>query len=341
MKNVPELFDQILYKNLRPWLDTNKPDEKFFPMISAVENFYPAFQSLYEVDFYKPFNNKTKYYQKLILNGSNKYCNFIIELINEDDNVQVQKYWLNDTLNKKLRTRLNDIGKLIKDNDYSLLYINPYKTTFNEDADHKTDTYIIQLLKNALIKVYLEIQNVFSLIYADNLLEEQEIYTQFLFEPIPEKSFIKQFKQIIDIEHIAVNAVSVPETKTTKAKAKTFKYNKLATNSEAFKDLLDSLKLNKLVDKKTTIHDLKKIFTGVDEFKPVVWSGNISDLYYFIVLLHNEYKLVESISPYHWQVTCNCFIKSDGTTFDTTQLKTQKKPKINAEMIEKLASLLK
>ncbi|NLF42707.1 MAG: hypothetical protein GX587_08430 [Bacteroidales bacterium] len=85
---------------------------------------------------------------------------------------------------------------------------------------------------------------------------------------------------------------------------------------------------------------MKKIFTDDKNFKPLVWTGNISDLYYFIILIHNEFQTVESIKPYHWQVTCNCFIKPDGTSFEPTQLKSQKLPKQNAEMIKKVSSLL-
>lgn len=87
MNNVPEIFENIIHGDLRPWLDSNKPDAKFTPMVSSVKTFNPAFPLLYEIDFIRPFNNKTKYYSKLLLNETNSYCNRIVELINEDVNL--------------------------------------------------------------------------------------------------------------------------------------------------------------------------------------------------------------------------------------------------------------
>lgn len=198
MNNVPEIFENIIHGDLRPWLDSNKPDAKFTPMLSSVKTVSPAFPVLYEIDFIRPFNNKTKYYSKLILNETNSYFNRIVELINEDKNEQLMKYWLNDTLNKRLKTRIKEVGKLIQQNDYSLVYINPHKLTFDKDADHKTDTYVFQLLKVALIKTYLEIQEVYKSLINDDLLIEDDFYTQLLNEPIPEKSYLKPIPKYID-----------------------------------------------------------------------------------------------------------------------------------------------
>ena len=48
------------------------------------------------------------------------------------------------------------ISNVINEKQYELSFINPKKTNFEQDADHKTETYIIQLLKTALIHIYLE-----------------------------------------------------------------------------------------------------------------------------------------------------------------------------------------
>ena len=192
MSNIPEIFESIIHGELRPWLDSNKPDMKFVPMLSSLKIVNSAFPMICEIDFIRPFNNKTKYYSKLILNETNSYCNRIVELINDDENEKLMKYWLNDTLNKRLKTRIKEVGKLIQQNDYSLIYINPHKLTFDKDADHKTDTYVFQLLKVAFIKTYLEIQEVFKSLINDDLLIEDDFYTQLLNETIPEKSYLKK-----------------------------------------------------------------------------------------------------------------------------------------------------
>lgn len=340
MSNQPLIFEDIIRGGLRPWLDDNKVDEKFAPIINDIANSEPQFQPLFEIVFYRFFNARTRYFNKLIVNEANNYCNTCIAYIGSGDDSRVIKYRLGQILKKKLPTLFKDIAKLIKANDYDLLYINPNKVNPSIDADHKTETYIIQLLKVALVKVYIEIQEAFKEQITDNIMEIEDLYLQFLSESIPENTFLKSITYIPDIQYIKEVVKTPIADKSKKSKPNTFKYKHINKKVDSFKDLLDSLKHNNLVDSKTTIYELKKIFTDDENFKPIVWTGNISDLYYFIVLIHNEFQTVESIKPYHWQITCNCFIKPDGTPFEPTQLKSQKLPKQNAEMIKKVASLL-
>jgi hypothetical protein len=341
MNDIPEIFNQILYNTLRPWLDINKPDEKFEPMIRELPTIEPHFHQTYEFDFIRPFNSKTRYYHKLIVNETNDYINHILKLIKADTDPNLMLYWLNDTLNKKLKTLLKDTGKLIKDNDLHLEYINPHKIIFKEDIDHKTDTYIIQLFKTALIKAYLEIQNAFRSLLTDSLFEPDDFYTQLLYETVPDNKYLKPTAPVIYAEPETLQIVAEEKTKLVYSSTQTFKYKKMATHPDAIKDLCDSLKLHGFIDKQTTLPDFKKIFSGEKLNNPVVWTGHISDLYYFIVLIHNEHKYVENLRQQHWKVTCNCFIKPDGTTFDNQALKTQKKPKLNALIIQKTVALLK
>jgi len=204
MNNNHTPLDKILYNGLRPWLDSNKPDEKFATLISDIETVYSSFQVLYEIDFYRPFNYKTQFYQKFIINETNAYGNKIVDLINKDENEKLQKYWYSDTLNKKLQTRLKDIGKLIKDKQYEIEYIDPHKTSLEIDVEHKTETYIIQLLKVAFIKIYLEIQEVFKDLESENTFIEDDLYIRFLNEPIPEKSFLKEAPEIINLDSTTI-----------------------------------------------------------------------------------------------------------------------------------------
>jgi len=340
MKTPNSTFDEILYKDLSPWHDCNKPDDKFIPLISSVKIVDPVFQQVFEIEFIRHFNNKSHYYHKLIVNEAINYCNQIISLINADDDIRVKKYWI-DVICKKLKSDLKFIGQLIKENDYSLLNINPHNNIYSVDSDHKTDTYIIQLLKTALIKVYLEIQEGFKIYLPDSLLEIEDFYTQLLYEPIPVNKYISTTPKVIHIEPEKQIKTKIEKTRPASTIAKTFKYKNLAKNTDALKDLCDSLKLYGLIDKKTVLTDLKKLFSGGELNNPVIWTGLTSDLYYFVVLIHNKEKYVENLHQQHWKVTCNCFIKPDGSAFEPSNLKTQKKPKINAAMIEKVVLLLK
>jgi DNA-directed RNA polymerase subunit L len=340
MSNVPIVFESIIHGELRPWLDSNKSDMKFAPMLSIVETVSPAFPVVYEIDFIRPFNNKTKYYSKLILNETNSYCNRIVELINEDKNEQLMKYWLNDTLNKRLKTRIKEVGKLINQNDYSLVYINPHKLSFDKDTDHKTETYVFQLLKVALIKTYLEIQDVFKSLIKDDILIEEDFYTQLLNEPIPEKSALKPVPKPIIVEDAApAEYIKAANNQTVNA-FNSFTYKQLNTSPDYINDLCDGLKNKGFIADDTSKTDFRKIFSGKEITKPITWTGTISDLHYFVKLIHNINKSVIDLKQHQWEVACKCFIRSDGSSFDRQQLKEQKKPKSTSTILEKIASNL-
>ncbi|MFA6400265.1 MAG: DUF6617 family protein [Salinivirgaceae bacterium] len=202
MPNSLTQLDAILYRELRPWLDENKIEEKFASTIAKIPLNSPHSKTIYDIDFHRPFNKTTEFYQKIIVNETNAYCNKVYDLISDETDERVQKYWLNDILNKKLHTRLNDIGKLIQEKQYFLEYINPYKSTLAFDFQHKTETYVIQLLKIALIKIYLEIQDPFKGLIKDFHLIESDFYTRFFNEPIADKSFLKQIQQPIEVQEI-------------------------------------------------------------------------------------------------------------------------------------------
>jgi len=253
--NIPAILDEILYHNLRPWLEENNPDEKFAPMLVEIKTENVDYQYHYDIEFRRPFNYKTRYYNKLIVNGLCKYCNEMLSLINEDTNTKLQKYWLNEILNNRLKTRLKDIGRLIQDNDYSLAYINPKKTSFNIDAGHKTNTYIIQLLKLAYIKAYLEIQEPFRDLLADNLMTEDDFYMQLLFEPIPDESFIKEVKEIV-----------IVEDKEGKYKPKKLSFGYNEESAEKLQNIcrLLTIKVDFLNDNLTSEKDFVEVMTSDD-----------------------------------------------------------------------------
>lgn len=342
MKNAPDIFERILKLDLRPWLDENKPDTKFLPLLSELKDVEASFNRAYTLDFYYPFNAKTKFYRKLITNEINSYCNSIISLILDDTDEDIILYVLNDTLNKKLQTLIKDTGKLLRENDYTLAYINPKATTFDVDSDHKTETYIMQLLKSALIVSYLEIETYFQKYRKDFVFNIDDFYTQLLFEPVPESTFIKETPKVIYIENTAELSVAADRDTSKNYSARSFKYIHFDKNPDALKDLYDRLKSNNFIDSTTGYRDFKKVFSGSENIdKPIVWTGKISELYYFISHLYTVVKLVENTNQQQWKIACECFIKPDGSKFDATKLKKQQIPARSAKNIEDAINLLK
>jgi len=121
MDNSLKIFDDIIYGVLRPWLDGNKLPDMFTTRLDDILIIAPSFQPIFEFDFYRPIDIKTQYYQKLINNASNAYCNKVIAQINEDDNRNLQCFKLGDTLKKKLPKRIAELSKVIKERQYGIV----------------------------------------------------------------------------------------------------------------------------------------------------------------------------------------------------------------------------
>ena len=338
MSNQTNILDEILYQGQRPWLEKNTLDEKFASKFRTLKESSTNYQFLYEINFIRPFDNKTKYYSKLILNTVKKDVENLFNLISKDDTENLIRYWLNDTLNKRLRTRLKDIGKLIKEKDFQLIYIDPRKTSIEFDQAHKANTYIIQLLKLAYMQLYLEIQDAFS-VWIDDKLEIEDFYTQLLLEPVPYIHYLTKI-QTIDIETIKKpSKKQVPQPTVNLFHSFTFK--QFTKDPSKLTDLCDSLKKNNFICKETQLFNFRKVFSG-DEIKtPVTWTGNVSEFSYFIKLLYNKHNLVEDLKQNQWKVACKCFIKPDGTLFDHQGLRKNQPPKSTGHLLESAISLLK
>lgn len=335
MKNHFLKLDEILYKGMRPWLPDNNPDEKFASMISGVKQVDLNYSPRFVVNFERPFNSKTKFYAKFIQNETIETINNLIDALQEDDTPQLVKYRLNEALNKKLKTKLKDIGNIIKEQQFELSYINPRKTTFNIDREHKTNTFVFQLLKTSLIQIYLEVQNIFKDWIQDELIIE-DFYSQLLFEPIPDETYIKEIQTI---ELLPIEIKKQPEPEITEVSLKSFTYKDFHKNSDKLNDLCDSLKKSGFIDKSTTAPNFKKVFSGKEFTTPIIWTGNRSEFSYFIKLIHNNHELVVNLKQDQWKVAIQCFIKPDGSKFHISDRKLQR-PSSTGDLLDKAVALI-
>jgi len=331
-------LDKILDFELRPWLPQNSMDDIFASKFRSLKMYVPQQTLQFEINFYRPFDNKTKYYSLLILNVVKSEFDKIYQTIDEDRDENLIHYYLNDTLNKRLKTRLKDLGELLKRKDYSLTYINPKNTSFQLDPAHKTNTYIMQLLKLGYMHLYLEIQEAFKDWIDDNLIVE-DFYSQLLNEPIPEQLPIKKL-QVIEV---APEPVKKPKPKPTDEPIQfnSFFYKDFHKSPHKLGDLWDSLKLNNFICADTPLATFKKVFSGTEIKTPVTWTGKISELYYFVKSIHTDFELVEDLKQKQWQVTCICFVNENGEPFDRSKFRTLKRPNLTGDKIDKAVNLLK
>jgi len=108
--------------------------------------------------------------------------------------------------------------------------------------------------------------------------------------------------------------------------AKSFEYINFHKIPGNITFLFKDLKKLKLIHKETSIKDFRIVFSGEDIINKIIWTGNISQLYHFIIYLHNKAKKVEYTKQKIWFITINCFVMSDGSVLKNRRLSAQKIP---------------
>lgn len=339
MSNYFEQFDEILYHNLRPWLDENINISRFSVEKPKKDKVVTRYASLYDVDFYRPFNAKAEFYAtKLELAYKTTFIG-IIDTINESDNTLHQQRVYQEIINIVIPKRINDIIEIIRDRHYFTEYIDPKKGNFEVNLDHKTDSFILQLLKVYLVKLHLEIQENFSQFNKELPLTERDIYERFFNQNLPDNSFLKRNNNTIEKKA----PTSSPKSSVLKEGAVSrlsLTLQDFNANSDKLSDLFKFLKEHELISKETPLASFKWIFSGKDVASPVIWSGSVDELHYFVYLIHDKLNLIETIKRNYWKVVCKCFLKDDGTSFNANELKNGSKPgKYN--ILDKAITLLK
>lgn len=141
---------------------------------------------------------------------------------------------------------------------------------------------------------------------------------------------LTDYKSTISKEVIVIpKPENIPEPqpkRKRKIKHCSFTYINNVKRQSQLTDLMNALKRKELIAGDTELAAFRKIFSGVEIEKPIVWKGNISELSYFIKQLHNILKYVENVKLEIWTVTINCFIQESGEPYNRTKLRTQKVP---------------
>lgn len=168
---------------------------------------------------------------------------------------------------------------------------------------------------------------------ADNVLvkekyEYQRVKFNYETEPFAESWIEMVNKMIGAIEH-AENDIQLKKS-ITKAKAAnttsdlSFQYIEMDTNPGKIKRMYEMMVKYGLIKKeKTKYPEFKKVFTGQKVENPIEWEGTVPELSYFISQIHNVKNKVKKVGKNHWTITCQCFIKEDGSVFTKEQLGSQ------------------
>lgn len=339
MNNDLNKLDEILYKGLQPWLEENNSNEAFVKLNKRIKPVIPAFKPVWVIKYHRPLSAKAEYYYHLIVNEATQYINNIIELINEDDYLLRQQRYYTDTMTK-LQVRFTDIIEVIKEHRFFVEFMDPKSQDFDLNPQHKINTFIIQLLKVSLVKIFLELQEMFYQLGTEQKINEFDIYDRFFNQALPENSFLVKIRDDAgaDLEKLFAEKDEKPAEGVS---YKSFTYKNIAKEADKLSDLFKYLKENDFIAKDNPMANFKTAFTGNEIYSPIVWSGTTNEFYYFIHLLHTKYQLVEPLKRKLWKVASKCFIHGDGSQFDVKKLKEASKPEIRADLIEHALELIK
>jgi len=142
------------------------------------------------------------------------------------------------------------------------------------------------------------------------------------------------------IDSLILKNSTVKSVKSKKPNQSSFRYKKYDTAPLKINKLYKELKRKNFIHPDTKLVNFKKVFSGGEIIKPIIWIGNMTELGYFIKQLHNELKYVEDLIYQKWLVTINCFISKDETQFDRTKIGVQIMP-ASSRIIDSLLEVLK
>ena len=162
-----------------------------------------------------------------------------------------------------------------------------------------------------------------------------------LFEDRKQLIELSDFDNMISaIDRLILKNSALKSVKSTKTKQSSFRYKKYDTAPLKINKLYKELKGKNFIHPDTKLVNFKKVFSGGEIIKPIIWIGNMTELGYFIKQLHNELKYVEDLIYQKWLVTINCFISKDETQFDRTKIGVQIMP-ASSRIIDSLLEVLK
>lgn len=260
-KSNLNIIQNILFLELRPWLNRATPEAKYRQLYEDIIKTPISFQPLYETVFPKPLTAKRKYYHKLIENDTVEYLNHINAGILTAITINEKRYWVHTALTKVLSQKLRDVNKVIETFSFDLSNL-ANKSII--DSTIKEDTYIIQYLRLQLLRTYLEIQNLHKEYLKEEPLSFQELNEKYFAESLADSSLkdaakiqIPTFnKQIISKEPEGEFESKAFDINRDKNKPKNvLGYNEVIKNPSRFSSFEEKLFINGLIDNTYTFQN--------------------------------------------------------------------------------------
>lgn len=250
-----ELYNRILFLDLRPWILTELSEAKFKQDLNDLQKVFHQFQPVYELSFPKPLNNKRKYFLTLIEAEGIRFLNQFHQQVNDSLNDQAKVYLVHMALTRTLHSKLNEIKQVIQDHDYKQDYFDTKFNGVNVNSFTADEAFIIFFFKHQLVCLYLEVQVNYQTYLNIEPLSETEIYLTYFGHSSPEPSLINKAAKI---EHVSpanplLNIKSSTNFKpiasdVREAAKGILSYQDIIKDSDRFASFEESLRLSDYID---------------------------------------------------------------------------------------------
>lgn len=169
-----EVFDSIIYGKRHPKKLVSVTDDSFRVMIDKIKYLKDDPKLSYKLEITKPKNLKTRYYKKLI-----DYCkvSFIISSIEEIENAKYKDqdfYLYDEILHSQIEPKIIDCCNILNNIPFSPshdMIDYQLKSVLKPSEGYEDYPYIFEYLLNSLNHIYIEVQNKFSNLCNEDLIE--------------------------------------------------------------------------------------------------------------------------------------------------------------------------
>ena len=255
MKNTLNIYNDILFLNLRPWIFGKQTDSKIRQLLSEIKEENYKTPPKYEVTFIKPLSNIRKYYQKIIDNEDINYLNELHTAISNTLNKAEKEYIVSCAINKIIAQKMNETAEVINERKYTPEQFDLKRQSKISDTHLADESYILHLLKHHLVRLTMEIQEFYSQ-YLTEILSPEEIYNKYFNETSPKEKYISDANNYS--ETYQVN--DIKQQKLTKATFKIIKgdihpgkkdvalYNDIIRNPDRFGRFEEQLSIHQFIN---------------------------------------------------------------------------------------------
>jgi len=196
MSNTLEVYNRILFLDLRPWLMTNVSELKFKQDLGELSKVHYQVQPNFELAFPKPLTNKRKYFQAQIDHEATGYLNDLHTAVSEAVNENEKKYHIHWALTRTLPQKLKELIQVISERGYSKDQFNHQPVSNNTNQQQADESFIIHYLKHQLVRLFMEVQESYPESLKEDPLNVEEIYMTYFNHTEPNPSYINEAVKI-------------------------------------------------------------------------------------------------------------------------------------------------